>query len=760
MNNNKNPQPDPTYASYLLDELDYIQQAEADLMADALVQEGQERLEHVQSDLGQTKSKKEQKPKAKRSSSAKREVDQEGDDDLDNESEENDVEDEFADEMESELKTVIEEIAEEELAALLEETGGKRKQTLSTLATKLKVFPKGDFPVSPYSTYDQNVWTLFVNQYGSARRINFEGMPSSMIELRKAITFHQIPEFAPFGGVRSYVTTYWHSSLFTILDRYLMKPNFLDGSPESIRLINLRMVNKALDDAKNTDGSPRHYHSLFYMLRFWSSLSTQGLMPEGLALDLNMLKVDTVERRKDVILQYAGSMGTWMPFSEEDLGQLVNYALFWTEKALPRLLQVVDYVKQKNLDSTKKCAVVRYEADQELEDMLNIELDGVKVVSASKKFYEYRYGKREQYVYNWLRSYAVSVDHVRNAVYVLLALITGLRASELRDLKFSNLIKDGNGIYTLRAVRYKTAADPNAGEVAFLPIPQFIGQKIDELERLRSIYTLKAQDFIFQSTKGRKGLNKPNSHMLALINRELSEATGVDRIHCHRFRKTIAEILINRSERNIDLIRHLFGHKSYAMTLKYIGRNPFLVRSVALAIEQNYTIEFSEIVKTVQHGASSGPVAERLMERIQARPNAFTGKQLKVTVFEYVSHLLSSGEPLFIHRTAMGTFCVSTQTYSSPNLPPCLAHLKGPVSSALPNHRLCDNQCQHIIVVESARSALQDNKTFYTNLLEKSADTLSERAKKMIRQKIAGNTQHLENLERTGVHIVPTKVVA
>jgi DNA-binding ferritin-like protein len=76
MNNNKNPQlTQPTHP--IFDELVYTHQAEADLMADALVQAGQERVEHVQSDLGQTKSKKEQKPKAKRSSSAKREVDQE-----------------------------------------------------------------------------------------------------------------------------------------------------------------------------------------------------------------------------------------------------------------------------------------------------------------------------------------------------------------------------------------------------------------------------------------------------------------------------------------------------------------------------------------------------------------------------------------------------------------------------------------------------------------------------------------------------------
>src|SRR5690606_14888800 len=120
----------------------------------------------------------------------------------------------------------------------------------------------------------------------------------------------------------------------------------------------------------------------------------------------------------------------------------------------------------------------------------------------------------------------------------------------------------------------------------------------------------------------------------------LRNAVDVERIHCHRFRKTIAEILINRDERNIDIIRALFGHKSYAMTLQYISRNPLMVRTVALAIEKNYTREFHEIVAGIRYGAYSGDAATRIYDQISKRPDEFSGKQLKVSLMSYISHLL------------------------------------------------------------------------------------------------------------------------
>lgn len=241
------------------------------------------------------------------------------------------------------------------------------------------------------------------------------------------------------------------------------------------------------------------------------------------------------------------------------------------------------------------------------------------------------------------------------------------------------------------------------------------------------------------------------------ITKRLQQQLGIDRVHTHRFRKTIAEILINRSERNVDIIRLLFGHASYAMTLRYIGRNPYIVQSVAKAIEENYIQEFTDIITSVKSSSSSGINAQRLVEKIAARPESFSGQSLKVTIFTYVTHLLSSGEPLFIHRTAVGTYCVSTEMYSSPDLPPCLAHHRTTVKDALPEPLHCDTACPHALIVGKAAQALKDNTNFYQQMLDKASDTLSDTSKAMLRQKVLENTRHLEALNNNHAYkIIPS----
>ena len=659
--------------------------------------------------------------------------------------------DDLQDELQTQFNSDLEEVAEAELSALMAETGGTLVQRLSTLRIKLEEFPDGAFPISEHSLYCDDTWVLFINRYGMQKKVPFTGLTPPLIALKKALIYYTIPEFAPFGTIRSYSTTTWQASLFFLLERYIFTNNFLAGDAQSIAMINARILNGALNEAKNTASSMRHYLSLFYLIRLWGSLSTQGLMPEGLALKVDMRAVDNAERWKD-LMQFSGSMGTWKPFSEEDLGTLVTHALFWTRQALPRLLKLVDFVKENKIDEKTKSAITRYKEDLEIERQFNIVIDGQVIVAASKNKYFYKYeniNSFKAFVYNWINSYSAAIDNVRNAIYVLLALVTGLRVSEMRALCFDDIIKDGDDNYTLRVTRFKTSEDPNFhGDVDYLPIPKYVGERIEDLKKLRSVYTMIGQGYLFQSCKGRRVVNKPTAHMLQQVTRELEEATGIDRIHTHRFRKTIAQILINRSERNIDIIRHLFGHKSYSMTLQYIGRNPYLVRSVAQAIEQNYTAEFTELINALTTSASSGASADRLLERVRARPEAFQGTRLQVTILIYISNLLSAGEPLFIHRTAVGSYCLSTETYSSPNLPPCLAARQGAVTNALPDPIWCDVSCEHAVVVEKARVAMEDNVRFYANMLENASDTLSERAKKMLRDKIAGNTSHLVRLRK------------
>lgn len=708
-----------------------------------------------------SKARKKTKAKASKANGAdddSEDTDADADADDSDDADSDDDLDDLEDELQSEFNSDLEEVAEAELAALMAETGGTLVQRLSTLKIKLEEFPDGAFPISEHSMYCDDTWVLFVNRYGTPKKVLFTGLTPPLIALKKALIYYVIPEFAPFGTIRSYSTTTWQASLFFLLERYIFKNNFLDGDAESIKLINTRLLNGALNEAKNTASSMRHYLSLFYLIRLWGSLSSQGLMPDGLALMVDMRSVDTTERQKD-LMQFSGSMGTWKPFSEEELGTLVTHALFWTRQALPRLLNLVDYVKENKIDEQKKSAITRYKEDPEIEEQFNIVVEGQTIVAASKNKYSYQYegvpSTFKSYVYNWINSYSAAIDNVRNAIYILLALVTGLRVSEMQALRFDDVTKDGEGNYTLRVTRFKTSEDPNFhGDVDYLPLPKYLGDRIEDLKKLRSVYTMIGQGYLFQSCKGRRVINKPTGHMLHQVTRELEEATGIDRIHTHRFRKTIAQILINRSERNIDIIRHLFGHKSYSMTLQYIGRNPYLVRSVAQAIEQNYTAEFTELIHAVTTSASSGPSADRLLERVRARPEAFQGARLQVTIFMYISNLLSSGEPLFIHRTAVGSYCLSTETYSTPNLPPCLAARQGDVVDALPDPTWCDVSCEHAVVVEKARVAMEDNVRFYANMLENASDTLSERAKKMLRDKIAGNTAHLERLHK-GPELIP-----
>ena len=50
--------------------------------------------------------------------------------------------------------------------------------------------------------------------------------------------------------------------------------------------------------------------------------------------------------------------------------------------------------------------------------------------------------------------------------------------------------------------------------------------------------------------------------------RELEEATGIQRIHLHRFRDTFATRLLDRGV-PLDRVQKLLGHKDISMTLRY-----------------------------------------------------------------------------------------------------------------------------------------------------------------------------------------------
>lgn len=657
-----------------------------------------------------------------------------------------------------ELAIDAEEAAQAELQDLLDATGGELRVGTTGLLKKLSVAPDGAFKVSEYSEYRDGTWLLERPSFSLPQKVTFVSDIPGAPALKKALAYHVLPDYSPFGLVKSFKTSATRASEFRLLEEYVLQANRLSASPDHIQLITAQMLNAALDSAKQS-GANRHYHSLFYIIRLWIALSQQQLIPREMRLPVNPLKVDTTERRRDVIAHFTGTLQTWVPFSESDVEKLVNYALFWTDEALPVLLRAKSYIQQHHLDAANKCVVKRDCPDTELEQQLSVSVGGQKLLSFSRVQRTVSGGVSKYFSYTWVDSYARVLDKVRNAIFVLVALITGMRARELISLTTDAIVPDGDGNYSINITRFKTSNDPDyQGETEAIPLPAYVATRVLDYLALKDVHAFRKQGYLFQSNKSRRAVTKPTTAQLRNITAELMEDTGVDRIHPHRFRKTIAEILINRSERNLEIIRLLFGHHSYSMSLAYIARNPYLVRGVAQVLEESFTAEFLEIVTAVRNGSYSGAGAERIAATLEKRGGAFSGRQFKITVLRYIAHLLAAGEPLFIQRTALGVYCMMCEQITEHNRPPCIAGREN-VVGLIPDPSQCQVDCRFAVVVESAKTAIKDNVTFYLALLDgANEDVLTPAAEQSVRMKIAANERHLANLERRALEGVPAAI--
>lgn len=620
-------------------------------------------------------------------------------------------------------------------------------QSVRGLITKLDACPNQDFSVSDYSHFRDDRWELMKKDGFITKRVLFNSELEGSNYLKKLITYHLMPAFNPFGTIRSFESTQTYAFVHSLAETYIFKANALTATPKDINLITAKMLNTALDSARD-DGAGRHYHFLFFYIRFWLSLSDQYLIPKEYCLDVTTRLIDTKERHQDIINEIEAKHQGWKSYTESDLANLINYALFWTEKAIPVLLEARNYLESKGIPLQKHSHYIQPKDDLEFENIFGKKIDGIKIIGFTKRVVtsivdEHSYSYPHYY---WKYTYALALDRVRNGLFILIALITGMRRKELGLLTFTDVFEDKNGEWFINITRFKTTIDPNFfGETEAIPLPDFIGEMVKSYEYLRNFSAFMRNGLLFQPVSNSHEVNVME-RMIGNLARNLRDEVGVDSVHTHRFRKTIAEILIHRSERNIDVIRMLFGHKSYKMTLRYIARNPYLVSSIVEVMEEHFTADFVNIVSAVRNGKYSGPAAERLASIVNTRSEFFTGKILKYTIFEYVSYLLEAGEPLFIQRTTLGTYCLAGNTYTMDNPPPCLVGRHLTHDSIMPDPSNCQLGCENVVVTESAKVALEDNVAFYSQLLTQSSTKLSKIAEREYRKKIKLNEIHLANL--------------
>lgn len=678
----------------------------------------------------------------------------------------NDEDDSFQsilEEVEREAREAADAYFSEMYAASHDEPDGTPRQRVSGLIEKLTVDPDGRFPVSEYSSYNGTRWVLLRTEAFGDVEVCIDRAREDLQGLKRALCYHLLPPFHPIGTIRSFRSSVVYAHAFKYLERYLFEPNFLGSSPEHLNVITAGVFNSALDDARDS-GVMRAYWLLFFLITFWIFLSNEKLIPEEYRINVNLGDVDTLSRRKDIQDVIRSTFVGWKPFSEEELRDLLNYSFFWIDKGLPVIADALAYCSVRP-DTAKKMYIRHGERDLVFERLLGKKVDGVEIVGFSRtpaRIKQKSSNGRDLFYdvhrYSWRRGFQYAVDRVRNAIFILFCLMTGLRRRELAPLKFDDVYKKkSDGLWYVSFVRYKTSEDPNYfGEADEIPVPDYLGDAIESYKKLREYDKYILKGYLFQPIIPSHEMSLAD-RMITKLAVNLSGEVGVDGLHIHRFRKTIAEILINRSERNIDLIRMLFGHRSYTMGLRYIARNPFLVSSVVETLKEHFAKDFVDILQSIKSGVYAGEAANSLAGRMVDRPDIFVGKLLKLTVLQYVTHMFEGGEAFLVQRTTLSTFCMSGLIHEGEALPPCLANRDNLIYPLSPDVSNCHIHCSRNLILGSAMSSIEQNLKFYRSV-KSTAKRLTQAALFELDQKININEQLLEELSHPKPPAVECKV--
>lgn len=127
----------------------------------------------------------------------------------------------------------------------------------------------------------------------------------------------------------------------------------------------------------------------------------------------------------------------------------------------------------------------------------------------------------------------------------------GMRISDILQLRFCDIIKDGDR-YRLNISEIKT------GKERAFTVPDEIREYINEY-RIRNRMSERQRLFDLSERQIQKHLQAACDHL------------GIDGVSTHSFRKYFATQIYINNGYNIELVRQLLQHSSAAVTQKYIG---------------------------------------------------------------------------------------------------------------------------------------------------------------------------------------------
>lgn len=142
----------------------------------------------------------------------------------------------------------------------------------------------------------------------------------------------------------------------------------------------------------------------------------------------------------------------------------------------------------------------------------------------------------------------------RNYILFLLGISTGLRISDILQLRKEDLLNTHVNIKEMKTRKQKR-----------IRIPPYIRKELIEYAR-----RLNDRDYVIKS---RQGVNRPIDRSVAYrILREAAEQVNLQEIGTHTLRKTFGYHFYQQTK-DVAMLQEMFNHSSPNITLRYIGIN-------------------------------------------------------------------------------------------------------------------------------------------------------------------------------------------
>ena len=168
----------------------------------------------------------------------------------------------------------------------------------------------------------------------------------------------------------------------------------------------------------------------------------------------------------------------------------------------------------------------------------------------------------------------LELNRHRDRLFLLLAVTTGFRVSELLTLRFSQLLTAQGQVakeVTITRRLMKGGHGVHAKSVRSRRVPLSETARTAVTDHLATLPALPTGDtFVFRS---RKGLNRPITRWQAhAIMKTLARSAGLDatRVGCHSTRKTYARGLYDASGHDLIKTQRLLGHANPMTTARYL----------------------------------------------------------------------------------------------------------------------------------------------------------------------------------------------